>query len=115
MSTNAISLDAIRADAERKYGSTDVALSDGSTVKLLNALRLPKQTRNTIRDLQGKLREDGADQEALLEEVLSLVASSPARAKALMDEIDGDLAVLVAVFERYSEGTSAGEASASES
>lgn len=105
-------LDDIRAAAEAKYGSTDIDLGT-RTVKLLNPLRLPKKQRDALMAVQEKLNGEGADQEALLSEALSLVADSPTAAKALLAAVGGDLAVLVEVFKRYSEGTQAGEASAS--
>jgi hypothetical protein len=105
-------LDDIRAAAEAKYGSTDITLSDG-VVRLLNPLRLKKGNREELLAVQDKLNADGADQEHLLAEALTLVAETPAAAKRLLKALDGDLAMLVEVFGRYSEGTQAGEASAS--
>jgi tail assembly protein len=110
---NAISLDDIRASAEAKYGSTDITLSDGTLTRLLNPLRMPKAKRTALGTLQDKLDEDGVDQEAVLREALTLVASSPARAQALLDEIGDDLAMLATVFETYSRGAQVGEASPS--
>jgi hypothetical protein len=107
-----LTLDDIRAAAEAKYGSTDIAV-DGRTVRLLNPLRLPKKRRDALMAVQEKLNADGADQEALLAEALSTVAESPGAAKALLTAIGGDLAVLVELFRQYSEGTQVGEASAS--
>ena len=109
---SAFMLDDIRAAAEAKYGSTDIDLGT-RIVKLLNPLRLGKKQRTALIAVQDKLNAEGADQEALLTEALSLVAESPAAAKALLAAVGDDLAVLVEVFSRYSEGTQAGEASAS--
>lgn len=105
-------LDDIRAAAESKYGSTDINLGT-RIVKLLNPLRLPKKQRDALIAVQERLNAEDADQEALLAEALSLVAESGAAAKALLAAVGDDLAVLVEVFARYSEGTQAGEASAS--
>jgi hypothetical protein len=105
-------LDDIRAAAEAKYGSTDITLSDGM-VRLLNPLRMKKANRDALRDVQDKLNGEDADQEDLLAEAVTLVAESPAAAKRLLKALDGDLAMLVEVFGRYSEGTQVGEASAS--
>jgi hypothetical protein len=111
-SLSTVTLDSIRAAAEAKYGSTDIDLGT-RTVKLLNPLRMPKKQRTALVAVQEKLNADGADQEALLSEALALVAESPVAAKALLAAIGDDLAVLVEVFKHYSEGTQAGEASAS--
>ena len=112
---NAITLDDIRAAAEAKYGSTDIELSDGVVVKLLNPLRMAKANREALQSLQEKLGADGADQEALLAEALSTVAESPAKAKKLLAALGDDLGLLASVFETYSKGTQAGEASPSAS
>ncbi|WP_239163680.1 phage tail assembly protein [Paractinoplanes rishiriensis] len=105
-------MDDIRCAAEAKYGSTDIDLGS-RIVKLLNPLRLPKTRRLALVAVQEKLNTEGADQEALLSEALTLVAESSPAAKALMSAVGDDLAVLVEIFARYSEGTQAGEASPS--
>lgn len=110
---NAITLDDIRAAAEARYGSTDIDLGDGTVVKLLNPLRLPKEKRAKLTGLQDRLGVDGADQEALLAEALSTVAESPIKAAKLLKAVGGDLAVLASIFEAYSRGTQVGEASPS--
>ncbi|MEU4155695.1 phage tail assembly protein [Actinoplanes sp. NPDC026670] len=114
MATN-ITLDDIRAAAEAKYGSTDIAISEDVTVRLLNPLRLPKAKRDALGALQGKLGEDDADQEALLSEAILVVAESEAKGKKLLSALGGDLALLAQVFETYSDGTQVGEASPSAS
>ena len=121
-------LDDIRAAAEEKYGSTDIELSD-RTVKLLNPLRLPKSKRDALMALQDRLKDEGpkdgeqkdgdgeeeaVDQEAVLSECIELVADTPANGKALLKAINGDLAMLVEIFNRYTGGTKAGEASPSD-
>ncbi|WP_327292443.1 phage tail assembly protein [Streptomyces sp. NBC_01198] len=111
----AFSLDDIRAAAEAKYGSTDIDLGGENIVRLLNPLRLAKAARARLVAIQDELGEDDADQEALLSEALVLVAETPGKGKALLKAVGDDLAVLASLFERYSEGTQAGEASASQS
>ncbi|MEU5433820.1 phage tail assembly protein [Streptomyces sp. NPDC020719] len=106
------SLDDIRAAAEARYGSTDIELG-GETVRLLNPLRLTKAKRDKLTTLQDRMGEDDADQEQLLSDAISLVAESTAGAEALLSTIDGDLAVLVEIFDRYGRSTQVGEASAS--
>ncbi|WP_018728522.1 phage tail assembly protein [Salinispora pacifica] len=109
---NALSLDDIRAAADAKYASLDIALGE-TTVSLLNPLRLAKRNRDALGSVQERLTEDGADQEALLREALTLVARNKPQATALLREIGDDLAVMATIFERYVEGTQAGEASPS--
>lgn len=103
-------LDDIRAAADAKYGSTDIELKDGTVVKLLNPLRLPKDNRDQLVKLQDELQADGADQEALLSKGIRLIAERPFQAEALLESVNGDLAVLATIFENYTEGTQAGEA-----
>ncbi|MFI7315477.1 phage tail assembly protein [Streptomyces venezuelae] len=107
------SLDDIRNAAEAKYGSTDIELG-GETVRLLNPLRLTKAARNELTALQERLGDDGADQEELLSEAIRLVAEHTKAADRLLKAVNGDLAVLAEIFDRYGEGTQAGEASASQ-
>ena len=113
----AFTLDDIRAAAEAKYGSTDIEVG-GRTVRLLNPLRLKKKNRDALMAVQKRLDAEDTDaaeldQEKLLSDAIGLVAETPAQAKALLDAVDGDLAVLAEIFETYGRGTQAGEASAS--
>ncbi|MEU7570332.1 phage tail assembly protein [Micromonospora sp. NPDC049240] len=110
--SNTVSLDDIRAAAEAKYGSLDIPLGS-LTVRLLNPLRLSKKNRDALTSVQNRLDEDGADQEVLLREALTVIAEHPTQAKALLKEIGEDLAVMATIFERYAAGTQAGEASPS--
>ncbi|MEU3709010.1 phage tail assembly protein [Streptomyces catenulae] len=106
------SLDTIRAAAEARYSSTDIELGD-NTVRLLNPLRLPKAKRTALSQLQDRMGGEGADQEELLSEAIRLVAERPTAADDLLNAVDGDLAVLAEIFDRYGKGTQVGEASAS--
>lgn len=108
-------LDNIRKAAQARYGSTDVELEDGFVVRLMNPLRLPKGKRAELQGIQDRMNAEGADQEEMLHEVVYLVAENEAAATRLIDAVGEDLTVLVEIFREYSEGTQAGEASASES
>lgn len=110
---SAFTLDDIRAAAEAKYGSTDIKLSSGNEVRLLNPLRLPKEKRAALQGLQEAMEAEGSDQEEELARAIHLIAATPAQADALLAEVDGDLALLATIFERYTEGAQVGEASAS--
>ncbi|MEU1309161.1 phage tail assembly protein [Streptomyces cinnamoneus] len=106
-------LDDIRRAAEAKYGSTDIELGD-ETVRLLNPLRLPKAKRTELSQLQDHMGGDGADQEELLSEAIRLVADTSQSAEKLLAAVNGDLALLAEIFDRYGRGTQVGEASASQ-
>ena len=104
------SLDDIRAAAEKKFGSLDVSLSDGRSVRLVNALQLPKEKRERLFALQAELGEDNADQEALLCDSLRVVATDGEAVEQLIREVDGNLALLIEIFSSYNKDTEAGEA-----
>jgi hypothetical protein len=110
-------LDQLRQAADAKYGSTDIAISDTTTVHLLNPLRLTREKRSELAALQGRLDDDAedVDQEDVLADAIRLVADHPKKADALLKAVGGDLAVLAEIFETYGRGTQAGEASASPS
>ncbi|WP_405057048.1 phage tail assembly protein [Kribbella sp. NBC_01505] len=111
---SSFTLDDIRKSAEAKYGSTDIQLGDGSTCRLLNPLRLPKDKRTELIALQEAQSEDGADTEELLAASLILVADNAKIAGKLIKEIGGDLTVLAEIFDRYNTGAQVGEASPSQ-
>ncbi|QWQ42097.1 phage tail assembly protein [Streptomyces sp. YPW6] len=105
------SLDDIRSAADAKYGSTDIQIDDRTTVVLRNPLRLSKAERDELGSLQDKLDGDEAlDQADVLADAIRLVAKDKKIAEQLIEQIDGDLALLAQVFSTYSKGTQAGEA-----
>lgn len=107
-------LDDIRAAAEAKYGATEIEV-DGKTVRLLNALRLPKAKRDELlamqNDEEGNEKEEVADEE--LHKIIELVAETEEQAIRLIDAVGDDLGVLAEIVETYTKGTQAGEASPS--
>jgi peptide subunit release factor 1 (eRF1) len=108
------SLDDIRAAADAKYGHTEITVDANTTVRLINALRLPKEKRQALLSVQDKLTsDDDVDQADVFADAIRTVADNAVAAEALIDAIGGDLAILAQVFSTYTEGTSAGEASAS--
>lgn len=106
---SAYTLDDIRAAAEAKYASTDIQVGD-TTVRLINALRLPKEKRAALMSIQDDMEAEGSDQEETLAKAIELVAETPAQAKLLLTEIGDDLAILAQVFEVYGKATQVGEA-----
>lgn len=124
------SLDDIRAAADAKYGSLDIPLSEkqGDVVRLMNPLRMSEEQRKELQRIQDKLNEAGdksdseeasedaiAEQTALIKEMLLAVAENKQAGQKLLDALNGDLAMTMVVFEKYTEGTQLGEASASQS
>jgi hypothetical protein len=108
-----VTLDSIRQAVEAKYGSYDIEYAEGKTVRLLNAIRIDKDKRAKLMELQAALKEDGADQVALLADCIRAVADNKARAEELLKLVGGDLAMLVELFSDYGKATQVGEASAS--
>ncbi|WP_326554675.1 phage tail assembly protein [Micromonospora sp. NBC_01813] len=104
-------LDDIRAAAEAKYGSLPIEVGD-TTVVLLNALRLPKAKRDKISALQDDLKAEGADQEAIMRELIRLAANTKAGGELLIKGIGDDLTVLAETLAEYGKKTRVGEASA---
>lgn len=107
-------LDDIRAAAEAKYGSTDIAVGE-TTVRLLNPLRLSKEKRAALTSMQeDNDNQDDADaQEKYLSDAIRLVAENEHQANVLLAAIGDDLALLAQIFETYTKSTELGEASAS--
>ena len=108
------SLDDIRAAADAKFGHTDIKLNDDETLRLTNALQLPKAIRKELEGFQDRLDEDGADTEEILSDVIRLVATDKKLADKYLTALDGNLALIVQTFSSYNEGTQMGEASTSQ-
>lgn len=123
---SSFTLDDIREAAEKKYGSLDITLRDGSEVVLRNPLRLSKAERkelNEIHEAYGSDDEesDGEDadndldeQEEFMDSVIRLVAAR-GKGDALIEEIGDRMDVKIELFNRYTNGGEMGEASASAS
>lgn len=107
-----ITLDNIRQAADDKYGPFVVEGVPGGDVTLVNALRLSKDKRKKLTDMQSD--EDG-DQDEKLRDMIRLVADSPASAKRLLDALGDDLAQLAVVLNEYGQAARLGEASPSAS
>jgi hypothetical protein len=110
---SAFTLDNIRAAAEAKYGSTDIAVDEYTTVRLLNPLRLSKENREALVAIQDRFGDEESDPAEIFRSALRLVADNKVAVEQLIIAVGDDLAVLAQIFETYSSGTSLGEASAS--
>ena len=109
-----VTLDSIRESAEKKYGALEIEMGDGSVVRLLNVLRLPRDVRAKLASVDSEsFSEETLDDE--LVNMVKSVAEAPEQADRLLRSIatsDGspDMAVLATIIEQYSEGTEVGEA-----
>lgn len=109
-----IKLSDIKAAAEAKYGSLNIDTGDG-IITLRNVLRLSKEERASLTSLQESMKEEGADQEGALDEILKLVAQTEGQGKKLIALLGDDLAAKMELFEKYGDQTQVGEASPSQS
>lgn len=116
-----VSLADIQKAAEQKYGDYTIDLGGGRLLTLRNALRLPKDQRDRLAQLQRQITtaQDGdQDLDALIDTVrdaVRLLVDSPELAEELLDAVGDDLPVLLEVFAGYQESAQPGEASPSPS
>lgn len=113
-SENTVTLDSIREAVNAKYASWVLPLPGGKEYVAKNPLRLSKEKRQVLTNLQESMKEDGSEPYDVIAEALTAASETKAGATALLKELDGDLAMAMGVFEAYMEATQAGEASASE-
>lgn len=108
-------LDDIREAADKKYGGLTIELGEGHGVTLRNVLRLSREERGKIEQLQDR-EDESVDEtiEGLREAVLTLADSSD-NGRALLDLIGDDAALLIHIFKTWQGQTQAGEAQPSES
>lgn len=103
-------LDDIRKAAEEKFGHTDIELPEGRTVRLLNALQLPKEKRQALLALQDSDDDAHKDQVDVFHDMIRVVARSEDEANALIDLAGDNVAFLVGIFDAYGKSTQLGEA-----
>lgn len=101
-----VTLAAIRAEAEKKFGNLTITLESGNEVVLTNPLRLSKDARAIL----GKSADEDADAQEVLVARLRAAAKEPALVDELVAEVDGDLTVIMAIFEEYAKVSQVGEA-----
>lgn len=112
-------LDDIRAAAEKKYGDLTIPLPEGDAV-LVNVLRLSKDKRKALKEVQTKAEADAEDPETdsdegdVLRESVRIVTQTKEQADRLLAEVGDDLTMLAVIFEQYTGDTEMGEASASQ-
>lgn len=106
-------LDSIREAAEKKYGNVTITFGDDS-VRFLNPMRMSKERRAKLVALQDQLdaafKDEDGDQGALLADGIRIIADDDKAADRLLAQVGNDLTILASLFEKYTEGTQAGEA-----
>ena len=111
-----ITLEDIAEATEKTYGNVEIDNVPGvnGPVVLRNAIRLPKKDRDALMAIQDVADSDDVDQEAMMKDMLRIIAASEKQAEALFEWAGDDLARLAEVFNQYQNATSLGEASPSQ-
>jgi len=109
--SNVITVDAIRAEVDQQYAPVTIGLSDGSETVLKNILRLSKTTREVVLE-EVKAIQDAAntETEVLADHVANIIDLVSDNGQALLNELDGDLALLMKILEVWMDKTQLGEA-----
>jgi hypothetical protein len=112
-----ITLDDIRAEAERRYAPTVVKLSDGSKCVLQNILDLDQKVSEKVDKALKALSATGDDdgisstrENAV--ELLHLIGKG--NVDQLIEDLGGTLARIIILIEKWSEASQVGEASPSD-
>lgn len=108
------SLADIQKAADEKYGPLVIPDVPGGPVELVNPLRLSKEKRKKLTELDKATDSGEIDVDEKIAQVIRL-AAKPADAKRLLAAVGGDLAQLKEIVERWTESSQVGEASPSPS
>lgn len=108
--TSAIDLDFIRDAADKKYAAFEVDLGEEGSVSLTNPLRMTKEQRDKLTELEAKEFDDVVDYFTAAWEL----ASSKAEAARLRKALGEEPAIHATLFELYTKGVELGEASPSQ-
>lgn len=131
--TNVFTLDAVKADARKKYATVPVILSDDLTVELLPVLKLGQKDREAVQalfkeiDAVPEIDEDDDDIEELVDEysdkvcaviakIFKLICTHPRKLLAALDtEEDSRIRaeVYTTVLKHWMSETQLGEATSS--
>ncbi len=107
-----VTLAEVRQAAAKRYTDFPVELSDGTEVTLRSPLRLSREERGLLGDIEALAATGDTD---AITETLRIAAQTPEQARRLLAEIDSDIPTAAVLFEQWAEAVSVGEASASAS
>ncbi|MFE7106643.1 phage tail assembly protein [Streptomyces sp. NPDC057575] len=115
---DALSIKALRDEAEDRYPGLPLVLDDGATVTLRNILRLDDTAQKnatvlieSLDGIEGETSDQLERQKRVIRDLLLLVCDSP---KAMAAELDTwDLALYLLVMEKWQADTQLPEASSS--
>lgn len=116
-----ITLDEIQEAIARKYEPLTIPFGDGKSCTLRQPLRLPKEDRKQLMELQGTVNAEAETEEdlervlAALRDMVKIAAANKAEANALLKAVGNDELVLMEIVNKWTEGAQVGEASGSAS
>ncbi|AJD82444.1 tail assembly chaperone [Mycobacterium phage Sheen] len=120
--SNVFTLDALAAEARKKFAPVVIGLSDDSEVKLTSFLKLEKEDRKMVKaalDSLNEIDEDDDSDDALetvietISKIFSVIANKPSKLlRALDDEEDREvrLSVMTRILHAWLEQAQVGEA-----
>ena len=108
--TSALTLDDIRAAADKKYAAYPLDIDEAGTIELTNPLRMTQEQRGKLAELKADDYEDIVD---YFEDTFAL-ASTKAEAARIRKALGEEPALYAVLFESYSNGVELGEASPSQ-
>ncbi|AGK87502.1 tail assembly chaperone [Mycobacterium phage HINdeR] len=119
--SNVFTLDAIKAEARKKFAPVTIGLSDDTNVELTSFIKLSKEDRKTVKGLLESLNdiedEDESDEaldvvEETISKIFSLVANKPSKLLRALedDEREVKLATMTKILQAWLEQAQVGEA-----
>lgn len=112
-----ITLDDIKEATAAKYRGLDVQLTKTRSVELRNVMRLPKEQRAKVFELQQTANQEDENGNTDIEaaeqavwDMIALVIGNQDDYEALVAAIDGDFATAQQILGEYGEATAVGEA-----
>ncbi|AGK87503.1 tail assembly chaperone [Mycobacterium phage HINdeR] len=117
--SNVFTLDAIKAEARKKFAPVTIGLSDDTNVELTSFIKLSKEDRKTVKGLLESLNdiedEDESDEaldvvEETISKIFSLVANKPSKLLRALedDEREVKLATMTKILQAWLEQAQVG-------
>lgn len=115
-----LSLDDLRQQIETSYGPLVIDLGGGRTVRLLPALRLPRERRALMTEAFNEMsgHDETGDLNAMVDKLsaaLRTVCEDDAAADRLLEAVGDDGQLMNEIFKEYQEATGLGDRSPSDS
>lgn len=114
--SNTLSFDDARSKARQQFGDFVVSTADGTDVSLRSPVRMPKEERRKLQELQNELpnlNEAGQIDEAVsrIYDMFRVAAEDSAAVEKMIADLENeDLATTMVILEEYGKVSQAGEA-----